>query len=47
MKKAFSIIGPVAILLGTFHANAFRLVDAETKAPLPLAFSDYAIIAVR
>lgn len=37
MKKAFSIIGPVAILLGAFHANAFRLVDAETKAPLPLA----------
>lgn len=37
MKKAFSIIVSVTILLGAFDANAFRLVDAETKAPLPLA----------
>lgn len=37
MKKAFSIIVSVSILLGTFDANAFRLVDTETKAPLPLA----------
>lgn len=37
MKKAFSIIVSVTILIGAFHANAFRLVDAETKAPLPLA----------
>lgn len=37
MKKAFSIIVSVSVLLGTFNANAFRLVDAETKAPLPLA----------
>lgn len=27
----------MTILLGAFHANAFRLVDAETKASLPLA----------
>lgn len=37
MKKSFSIIVSVSILLGAFDANAFRLVDAETKAPLPLA----------
>lgn len=37
MKKAFPIIVSVSILLMTFNANAFRLVDAETKAPLPLA----------
>lgn len=37
MKKAFSIIVSVSIILGAFHANAFRLVDAETEAPLPLA----------
>lgn len=37
MKKAFSIIVSVSVLWGTFNASAFRLVDAETKAPLPLA----------
>lgn len=37
MKKAFSIIVSVSILLGAFDANAFRLVDAATIAPLPLA----------
>lgn len=37
MKKVFSIIVSVSILLGAFNANAFRLVDAETNAPLPLA----------
>lgn len=37
MKKVFSIIVSVSILLGAFNANAFRLVDAETKAPLSLA----------
>lgn len=37
MEKAFSIIVSASIILGAFDANAFRLVDAETKAPLPLA----------
>lgn len=37
IKISFSIIVSVSILLGTFDANVFRLVDAETKAPLPLA----------
>lgn len=37
MKNTFSIIALVSVLLGAFQANAFRLVDAETKAPLPLA----------
>ena len=37
MKKVFSIIVLVSILSGAFDADAFRLVDAETKAPLPLA----------
>lgn len=37
MKKVISIILSATILLGTFHANAVKLVDAETKAPLPLA----------
>lgn len=37
MKKSLSIILSLTILMGAFHANASRLVDAETKAPLPLA----------
>lgn len=37
MKKVFSIIVSVSILLGAFNANAFRLVDVETNAPHPLA----------
>lgn len=37
MKKALSIILSLTIFMGAFDANAFRLVDAETKAPLPLA----------
>lgn len=37
MGKVFSIIVSVSILLGAFNANAFKLVDAETKTPLPLA----------
>lgn len=37
MKTAFSLIVSVSILLGAFDANAFKIVDAETKAPLPLA----------
>ncbi len=36
MEKAFSIIVSASIILGAFDVNAFRLVDAETKAPLPL-----------
>lgn len=37
MKKAYPIIVLVSILLGAFDAAAFRLVDAKTKEPLPLA----------
>lgn len=37
MKKLLSIILSLTILMGAFDANAFRLIDAETKAPLPLA----------
>lgn len=37
MKKTFSIIVSVTILLGAFDANAIRLIDAETKTFLPLA----------
>lgn len=37
MKKSLSIILSLTILMGAFDANAFRLIDAETKAPLPLA----------
>ncbi len=37
MKKIFSIIVSVTILLGAFDANAIRLIDAETKTFLPLA----------
>lgn len=37
MKKSLSIILLLTILMGAFDANAFRLVDADTKAPLPLA----------
>ena len=37
MEKAFSIIVSASIILGAFDVNAFRLLDAETKAPLPLA----------
>lgn len=37
VKSFLTVILSVTTLLGAFHANAFRLVDAETKAPLPLA----------
>lgn len=37
MKKLLSIILSLTIFMGAFDANAFRLIDAETKAPLPLA----------
>lgn len=37
VKSLWTIGLSVTILCGAFDANAFRLVDAETKAPLPLA----------
>lgn len=37
MKKSLSIILLLTILMGAFDANAFRLIDADTKAPLALA----------
>lgn len=37
MKKIFSIIISMSILLGAADAGASRLVDAATNAPLPLA----------
>lgn len=37
IKRAFLISVSMIILVWAFDANAFRLVDAETKASLPLA----------
>ena len=37
VKSFLTVILSVTTLLGAFDANAFRLVDAETEAPLPLA----------